>query len=169
MRLSRINVNTGATREVVKLPAGRSVSSLSADETLLLGTYVDGPPNAPAPNRLPGADARFGQPNYQSVGPDGKPMTYADATDLQLHNTLMATRAGAPRVLFVVNTKTGELHDIFHEHEWLGHLQFSPTDRNLIMFCNEGTWHEVDRITARDWPATGQRPRNRSCLRRMAQ
>ena len=36
------NVDTGATREVVKLPAGRSVASLNSDETLLLGTYVDG-------------------------------------------------------------------------------------------------------------------------------
>ena len=138
------NVNTGVTREVVKLPPGRSVSSLNANETLLLGTYVDG--QAPAANRLPGADARFGQPNYQAAGSDGKPMTYADAKDVQLHNTLMAARAGAPRVLFTVNAKTGELREIFREHEWLGHLQFSPTDPNLIMFCHEGTWHEVDRI-----------------------
>src|SRR3954467_13793918 len=36
------NVDTGATREVVKLPPGRGVSSLNADETLLLGTYVNG-------------------------------------------------------------------------------------------------------------------------------
>jgi oligogalacturonide lyase len=141
------DVNTGATREVVKLPPGRSVASLNADETLLLGTYVDGAaPAAPAPNRLPGADPRFGQPNYEAIGADGKPMTYADAKDLRLHNTLMATRAGAPRVLFTVNTKTGELKDILREHEWLGHLQFSPTDPNLIMFCHEGTWHEVDRV-----------------------
>jgi oligogalacturonide lyase len=143
------NVNTGATREVVKLPPGRSVASLNADETLLLGTYVEGAGaalNAPAGGRLPGANARFGQPNYEAVGLDGKPMTFADAKDLRLHNTLMATRAGAPRVLFTVNTKTGEVKDIFREHEWLGHLQFSPTDPNLIMFCHEGTWHEVDRI-----------------------
>jgi oligogalacturonide lyase len=58
----------------------------------------------------------------------------------------MAARAGAPRVLFTVSTKTGEVKEIFNEHEWLGHLQFSPTDPNLIMFCHEGTWHEVDRI-----------------------
>jgi oligogalacturonide lyase len=142
------NVETGAAREVVKLPPGRNVSSLNADETLLLGTYVDGPQPSPAPaGRQPGtAAARFGQANYQAVGADGKPMTFADAKDLQLHNTLMATRAGAPRVLFTVNTNTGELKDIFREHEWLGHLQFSPTDSNLIMFCHEGTWHEVDRI-----------------------
>ena len=143
------NVDTGATREVVRLPPGRSVGSLNADETLLLGTYVDGATAPrPAANRSPGAgaDARFGQPNYSAVGADGKPMTYADAKDLQLHNTLMATRAGPPRVLFTVNTKTGESKDILHEHEWLGHLQFSPTDPNLIMFCHEGTWHEVDRV-----------------------
>jgi len=141
------NVNTGATREVVKLPPGRNVASLNADETLLLGTYVEGAaPPTPAANRLPGVDPRFGQPDYAAVGADGKPMTYADAKDLRLHNTLMATRAGPPRVLFTVNTKTGELKDTFREHEWLGHLQFSPADPSLIMFCHEGTWHEVDRI-----------------------
>ena len=141
------NVDTGVTREVVKLPPGRNVASLNADETLLLGTYVDGTaPPVPAGNRPPGVDSRFGQPNYEAVGSDGKPMTYADAKDLRLHNTLMATRAGAPRVLFTVNTKTGAMKDIFREHEWLGHLQFSPTDATLIMFCHEGTWHEVDRI-----------------------
>ena len=145
------NVTTRVTREVVKLPAGRTVASLNADETLLLGTFVDGAAPAvaaaaPAGGRLPGADPRFGQPGYQATGADGKPMTFADAKDLQLHNTLMATRAGAPRVLFTVNVKTGQLKEIFREHEWLGHLQFSPSDPNLIMFCHEGTWHEVDRI-----------------------
>ena len=145
------NVNTGVTRQVVKLPPGRGFASLNADETLLLGTFVEGSApaaaaTAPAGGRLGGTDARFGQPNYQATGADGKPMTYADAKDLQLHNTLMATRAGAPRVLFTINVKTGELKELFKEHEWLGHLQFSPTDPNLIMFCHEGTWHEVDRI-----------------------
>src|ERR1035438_7736187 len=87
------NVDSGATREVVRLPPGRNVSSLNADETLLLGTYVDAAtPPAPGAVRAPGAGARFGQPNYQAVGADGKPMTYADAKDLQLHNSLMADR-----------------------------------------------------------------------------
>ena len=140
------NVNTGASREVVKLPAGRNVASLNADETLLLGTYAEGATPPTAGNRSAGTDNRFGQPNYEAVGADGKPMTYADAKDLRLHNQLMAIRAGAPRVLFTVNTRTGELKEILKEREWLGHLQFSPTDPNLIMFCHEGTWHELDRI-----------------------
>ena len=141
------NVDTGATREVVKLPPGRTVASLNADETLLLGTYVDGPATpTPAASSLPGINQRFGQPDYASVGADGKPMTFADAKDLRLHDALMAARAGAPRVLFTVNTTTGELKEILREREWLGHLQFSPSDANLILFCHEGTWHEVDRI-----------------------
>jgi oligogalacturonide lyase len=28
----------------------------------------------------------------------------------------------------------------------LNHVQFSPTDPNLIMFCHEGPWHKVDRV-----------------------
>ncbi|SPE39946.1 exported hypothetical protein [Candidatus Sulfopaludibacter sp. SbA3] len=110
------NVDTGATREVVKLPPGRNVSSLNADETLLLGTYVDGATPPPTGTNVPARNPNFGQPDYAATGPDGKPMTYADAKDLRLHNQLMATRAGAPRVLFTVNTKTGELKDILREH-----------------------------------------------------
>ena len=56
-----------------------------------------------------GANSRFGQPNYEAVGADGKPMTFADAKDLRLHNQLMAARSGPPRVLFTVNVKTGAL------------------------------------------------------------
>jgi oligogalacturonide lyase len=141
------NVDTGAIREVVKLPAGRNVAYLNSDETLLVGSYINGTAPAPSSNaRMPQADQRFGQPNYEAVGADGKPMTYADAKDLRLHNSLMATRVGAPRVLFTINTKTGETKDILSEHEWLNHFQFSPTDPGLIMFCHEGTWHEVDRV-----------------------
>lgn len=149
------NVDTGATREVVKLQPGRMVSSLNADETLLLGTYIEGATPGPRGGGAgrggrggPGGrgNNQFGQANYQATGPDGKPLTFAQAKDLSLHNSLMAARKGPPRVLFTVNTKTGETKDIFKEREWLGHLQFSPTDPNLIMFCHEGTWHEVDRI-----------------------
>jgi oligogalacturonide lyase len=51
-----------------------------------------------------------------------------------------------PQTIFTVNIKTGEIKNVVSEREWLGHLQFSPTDPNQIMFCHEGTWHEVDRV-----------------------
>jgi len=54
--------------------------------------------------------------------------------------------AKEPRTLFTVNVKTGELKKLFTDSAWLNHIQFSPTDPDLLMFCHEGPWHKVDRI-----------------------
>lgn len=50
------------------------------------------------------------------------------------------------RTLFTIDVETGELKRIFSDHAWLNHIQFSPTDPDLLMFCHEGPWHKVDRI-----------------------
>lgn len=50
------------------------------------------------------------------------------------------------RSLFIIPAKGGELNKIYSEHAWLNHVQFSPTDPELLMFCHEGPWHKVDRI-----------------------
>jgi oligogalacturonide lyase len=54
--------------------------------------------------------------------------------------------AKEPRTLFTINVKTGELKKLFTDSAWLNHVQFSPTDPKLLMFCHEGPWHKVDRI-----------------------
>lgn len=54
--------------------------------------------------------------------------------------------AHLPNKLFTINLKTGELKVIHSENTWLGHVQFSPTDPDLLMFCHEGPWQKVDRI-----------------------
>lgn len=54
--------------------------------------------------------------------------------------------AKLPRTLFTVNIQTGALDKIFTDSAWLNHIQFSPTDPSLLMFCHEGPWHKVDRI-----------------------
>jgi oligogalacturonide lyase len=54
--------------------------------------------------------------------------------------------AHLPNDLFTINIKTGELKVIHTENTWLGHVQFSPTQPNLLMFCHEGPWHKLDRI-----------------------
>lgn len=143
------SVETGQTREVVKLPPGVSVASLNADETMFIGVRLPentdrGPRGGQAARS--GADPRFGQSNYEGTGPNGEKLTFAQAKDLQLHRTLMTVRASPPRSLFTLEIKTGELKVIHRESEWLNHLQFSPTDPNLIMFCHEGPWIEVDRV-----------------------
>jgi oligogalacturonide lyase len=45
----------------------------------------------------------------------------------------------------VLNVKTGETKTILRSTDWLNHLQFSPRDPSLLMFCHEGPWHKVDR------------------------
>ena len=54
--------------------------------------------------------------------------------------------AHEPNDLFTINIKTGKLQVIHTEKTWLGHVQFSPTQPNLLMFCHEGPWHKLDRI-----------------------
>ena len=50
------------------------------------------------------------------------------------------------RSLFTINVNTGEFKKFYSEKAWLNHVQFSPTDPELLMFCHEGPWHKLDRI-----------------------
>ncbi len=54
--------------------------------------------------------------------------------------------ARVPMALFTMNTATGAVTVIHRATDWLNHLEFSPTDPSLLMFCHEGPWHKVDRI-----------------------
>jgi oligogalacturonide lyase len=54
--------------------------------------------------------------------------------------------AKLPRTLFTIDTRTGTLTKLFTDSAWLNHVQFSPADPKLLMFCHEGPWHKVDRI-----------------------
>jgi oligogalacturonide lyase len=50
------------------------------------------------------------------------------------------------RTLFTLNINTGELKPLYKENAWLNHIQFSPTNPRILMYCHEGPWHKVDRI-----------------------
>jgi oligogalacturonide lyase len=48
--------------------------------------------------------------------------------------------------LFSVDIATGAI-DTFHPStNWLNHVQCSPADPALVLFCHEGDWHNVDRV-----------------------
>ena len=152
----KANTNTGAIRKLIDVPKipnthDLSVVSVNADETLVAGTYIEGPPTGkeygaavPAPAQPAGAtDNRVGSavqgPHYQ---PTNK-------------GQMMAIRLAAhlPLVLFTLRLepgpngeKAGDLKPLLHSTDWVNHLLFSPTDPELLMYCHEGAWEKVDRI-----------------------
>src|SRR6185295_16979858 len=55
--------------------------------------------------------------------------------------------ARLPMVLYTLDIKKGDVKPFFKgEGNWLNHVQFSPMDPALLMYCHEGPWHKVDRI-----------------------
>jgi len=118
------NLKTKATREVAKLPSRASVASVNADETLLAGIIDEGPP---PPAQTPGAAPRGD--SYPGKG--------------EMMERRLAERR--PLRLITVNTSSGEVKTLLKGTDWYNHIQFSPTDPTLLMFCHEGPWHKVDR------------------------
>jgi oligogalacturonide lyase len=65
--------------------------------------------------------------------------------------------AKLPHSLFTIEIATGKTN-IFHRgNDWFNHLQFSPTDPTLLMFCHEGPWQLVDRVWTIRTDGTGLR------------
>jgi oligogalacturonide lyase len=127
----------GKPRRIARIERG-FIGSVNADETLLLGVYAERPWQLEQGARDPRFDA-----NYAATGPDGKPLSFAEAKEVRL---LQREQARIPMAMFTVNTATGEQTIIHRSTDWLNHLQFSPTDPQALMFCHEGPWHRVDRI-----------------------
>jgi oligogalacturonide lyase len=121
------NLDTKQTRLIVKNGELRSGSGLTvnADETLLAGSYVIGGRAA----------MREAAPRHADSYPGKK-------------EEMMERRLAAkiPMGLYTIDVKTGEVKTFYRSTDWLNHVQFSPTDPTLLMFCHEGPWHKVDRI-----------------------
>ena len=54
--------------------------------------------------------------------------------------------AHLPMALYTIDIASGEVKTVYRSTDWLNHVQFSPTDPTLLMFCHEGPWHKLDRI-----------------------
>jgi oligogalacturonide lyase len=145
------DLDTKATREVAKLAPGVSVTTVNADETLLAGTldeklakdiaegrFPRGPGGgAPPPQQQPREGGDQPQPAQPERGRDSYP-----GKGQMMENRLAERR---PLQLVTVSTKTGEVKTLFRGTDWFNHIQFSPTDPTLLMYCHEGPWHKVDR------------------------
>lgn len=139
------HLDSGDTRRVATLPPRGSVASLNADETLLLGSYteIDAEPLARGPAAGGPAQGEW-MVEADLRHPDtGRPLTFAEQKEVRLDRRLAAR---VPMALFTVDTRTGAVRVVHRATDWLNHLQFSPTDPALVLFCHEGPWHKVDRL-----------------------
>jgi oligogalacturonide lyase len=140
------DIDSGKVRRIATVEKG-SIGSINADETLLLGQWAasDRPlqPDGTAKGKAPEIRQPFGQASYAANGPDGKPLSFAEAKEVRLNERL---EAKIPMEIFTIDVRTGARKVVVASTDWLNHVQFSPTDPGLIMYCHEGPWHKVDRI-----------------------
>jgi len=134
-----VHVDTRAVREVAK---GRLIA-INCDETFSVNTINADDPTGKTP-----------KPEPRAIPPQRERM-FLGRTDLTPEEEAsarkeerLARRLQNPSCMAFVftNLKTGESQTNGFQYAWLNHLQFSPTDPNLLLYCHEGTWHEVDRI-----------------------
>jgi len=114
------HVDTHTTRAIVQrreLSSGSGLT-INAEETMLAGSLVE------ASNTPQASQAQL---------PRGASL-----------DARWETRQ--PMSLYTINIKSGEVKTFHHSTDWLNHVQFSPSDPDLLMFCHEGPWHKVDRI-----------------------
>ena len=113
------NLDTLQTREVATVPAHYGYGrgfTVNSDETLLAGCYCRGEEK------------------------------YYDPTIPRKRWIRAVYEAKLPNALYTIDIRTGEVNEFYHENEWLGHVQFSPTDPTLLEFCHEGPERELDRM-----------------------
>jgi oligogalacturonide lyase len=132
-------------RLVTLLPPRGFISSVNADETLLVGTNIasgardftqfmgDAWKEAAEETRKTHATNR----SVKEIGDDVKQRAMK-----------MRLEAKIPEEMFTVNLQTGDVKTILKGTDWLNKVQFSTTDPDLILYEHEAPYAstEVDRV-----------------------
>jgi oligogalacturonide lyase len=135
-----VNVDTKQTRDVT-----HARGLINSDETL---SVVKNAKAIDLEGKYPKPPVRPIVPQLHRMFP-GKRME--DLTPDQQYSVKkedgLAPRALNPSLqsFIFTNLKTGEARETGFQYGDLNHLQFNPTDPNLLLYCHEGTWHELDR------------------------
>ena len=136
------NIDTGETRKIADLPPRANLSTINADETLGAGTWLENEP--PATPRATAPAAPMAPVSRNEIEKRGAVLSAA-VSKVNMMDERLAQRL--PMTMFTLDLRTGTTKPIMeHSTDWLNHLQFSPTDPTLLMYCHEGTWWKVDRI-----------------------
>ncbi len=132
------------TKEIRRVPnATRTL--INADETFTVATVNQEDPSGKTPKPperpiVPQLSRMFPGKTMEELTPDQR---YAVQKEDGLSRRVFNP---ASEAFIFTNLKTGEKNTVGYQYGWLNHMQFSPTDPNLMLYCHEGTWHEVDRI-----------------------
>ena len=132
--LWRVNLDTGENVKLADLPRRASIVAINADETLGGGTFIEGDASAGGAYDGTRSLGRMSDTNLGEPADKGE---------------MMARRLAAklPVTMFTIDLHTGKIKTLIeHSTDWLNHLQFSPTDPTLLLYCHEGAWQLVDRI-----------------------
>jgi oligogalacturonide lyase len=125
------HLDTKVTRDLVKLPFFAVFNGINADETVVVGTINE--------------RGSFVQPSAASDN-GGNDVDRVNRSETNRRS--FAARANVPRKMkfYAANIKTGEIQFFNPSTNWLNHVQCSPSDPSLMLYCHEGPWHEVDRV-----------------------
>jgi len=138
--ITAVNIDTRQSRE---LALARGL--INSDETIAVAK--NGSAKDPD-GKYPPPPVRAAVPQLQRMFP-GKKME--DLTPDQQYSVKkedgLAPRAlnpGLQSFLFT-DLKTGAVRETGFQYGDLNHMQFNPVDPHLLLYCHEGTWHELDR------------------------
>jgi oligogalacturonide lyase len=156
-----VNVDTHKLREIFP---GR-VIAVNCDETFAVRTtYQTDPSGKVTPPEahkiLPQRERMFGDKIKANI-----PLT-PEEDSAAVKEDRLSRRLANPRcqAFVFINLKTGATTTNGYQYAWLNHLQFSPTDPNLLLYCHEGTWHEVERIWTIRTDGSDQRLRHKRSM-----
>jgi oligogalacturonide lyase len=132
------------TKQTRKVPyAERTL--INADESETVATITAEDPSG----RTPKPAVREPRPQLERMFPGKKLEELTPEQQYSVNKEEgLARRALNPASMAFVftNLKTGKPDTVGYQYGWLNHLQFNPKDPSLLLYCHEGTWHEVDRI-----------------------
>jgi oligogalacturonide lyase len=132
-----------ASRQIRRVPnATRPI--FNADDSLTVATVIQTDPSGKTPK--PAARPVVPQLGRMFPGKTMAELTPEQRAAVQKEDARSGVFDPLSEALVFTNVRTGESKTVGYQYAALDHLQFSPTDPNLLLYCHEGPWHEVDRI-----------------------
>jgi oligogalacturonide lyase len=149
-----VNVDTKAERPI----KGASKGLINCDESFCASVVSAVDPTGKTPKPEP----RKLLPQRERMFADkikmGIPLSKQDEDAAKKEDGLAKNLVNpASKAFKFTNLKTGESKTVGYQYAWLNHMQFSPADPNYMLYCHEGTWHEVDRVWIIRTDGTDQR------------